>query len=250
MVVAASFIKKLSFTSWIVVFLLFALAIGIDVFNKVEPRDYAVKLEKQLHKKETEAANTLDEYYSFLKTHSPKDLFEKQKNADKDLFRKKGLVFLVYQNDSLLYWSDNSASVEEYMKEVCLDNPLAKLKNGYFEVIKHSSAAHDKYRLLSLVLIKNEYSYQNKYLQNNFFKDYDLPKGTTMVEKGGLNDILIKNHSGENLFYLSFQSNEYSKSSWGVYLSISLYCLVCSIVSKEKIKSNELFSNLRLVPSI
>src|SRR3989344_5567413 len=140
------FIKKLSFASWTAILLLFVFAIGIDFFNKVEPKDYASRLEKTLHKKEIEASKTLNEYDSFLKTHTPKDLFEKQKNNDKDLFRKKGIVYLAYQNDSLLYWSDNSASVEEYMKEVCLDNSLAKLKNGYFEVIKQPNEAQDKYR--------------------------------------------------------------------------------------------------------
>ncbi|MDP2387553.1 MAG: ATP-binding protein [Bacteroidota bacterium] len=241
-----SFIKKLSFASWTAILLLFAFAIGIDFFNKVEPKDYALKLEKTLHKKEIEASKTLNEYYSFLKTRTPKDLFEKQKNSDKDLFRKKGIVYLAYQNDSLLYWSDNSASVEEYMKEVCLDNPLAKLKNGYFEVIKQPNEAQDKYRLLALILIKNEYSYQNKYLQNNFFKDYDLPKGTVMFENGGKNDVLVKNHSGENLFYLSFQSNESSKSNWWLYISISLYGLgfVFSIllIKKEYFKLTEAYS--------
>ncbi len=241
-----SFIKKLSFASWTAILLLFAIAVGIDVFNKVEPKDYVAKLEGTLHKKEVEATKTLNEYDSFLKTRAPKDLFEKQKNNDKDLFRKKGIVYLAYQNDSLLYWSDNSASVEEYMKEVCLDNRLAKLKNGYFEVVKQPVGAQDKYRLLALILIKNEYSYQNKYLQNNFFKDYDLPKGTTMFETGGENDELVKNHLGENLFYLSFQSNESSKNNWWLYISIALFSLgfVLGIlqIKKEYFKLSEAYS--------
>ncbi|HEY1039438.1 MAG TPA: hypothetical protein VGF30_08550, partial [Bacteroidia bacterium] len=246
MPVLFSFLKRLSFTSWTVVLVLFAIAIGIDLFSKVEPKDYVSRLEKNLHEKEELTHKTLTEYYSFLKTHSPKDLFEFQKNKDKDLFRKTGVVFLAYQNDSLLYWSDNSASVEEYMKEVCLDNHLAKLKNGYFEVLRHPRAPHDKYNLIGLILIKNEYSYQNKYLQNTFFKDYDLPKGTELFERGGKNDYLIRNQKGQELFYLSFQSNEYSKNSWWLAISIALYSIAfvfsVFLIKKEYFKLTEVYS--------
>jgi signal transduction histidine kinase len=239
-------IKKISIASWTAILLLFALAFAIDYFNKVKPEDYVSKVEKVLHSKEETVNLQLTEYYHYLKTHTPKDLFAKEKEGDKDLFEKQGLVYLVYKNDSLLYWSDNSASVEEYMKEVCLDNSLAKLKNGYFEVVRFPHAPHDKYKLLGLVLIKNEYSYQNKYLQNTFSNDYRLPKGTSLSENADGTNAVIKNNKGEKLFSLVFTSTESSKNAGWLYISILVFLLALAfallLIRKEYFRLTETWS--------
>jgi signal transduction histidine kinase len=243
---AGTFIKKIAFASWGAIAVLFALGFGIDYFNKVKPADYIPKVERVLHAKEETVDLQLNEYYHFLKAHTPKDLFEKEKENDKDLFEKQGLVYLVYKNDSLLYWSDNSASVEEYMKEVCLDNPLAKLKNGYFEVIRFPNAPHDKYKLMGLILLKNEYSYQNKYLQNEFFSDYKLPKGTNLVENPKEGEVVIKSSKGVQLFGLSLPPGEYSKNNVWLCISIVVFllalCLTILLIRKEYFKFTDTWS--------
>jgi hypothetical protein len=43
------------------------------------------------------------------------------------------------------------------MKEVCLDYPVAQLKNGFYEVIKNTLSNKNKsYNLYGLILIKHE----------------------------------------------------------------------------------------------
>ncbi|MFM7977977.1 MAG: hypothetical protein ACKPKO_01565, partial [Candidatus Fonsibacter sp.] len=109
------------------------------------------------------------------KTNNPKDLFELHDKNYINLFNDEGIVYLIYKNDSLIYWSDNSPAVEEYMKEVCLDNTTAKLKNGYYEILKENSGETQAYGIYGLILLKHKFSYQNNFLKNTFFKDFNLP---------------------------------------------------------------------------
>ena len=54
-------------------------------------------------------------------------------------------------------------------------------------------------QIIGLILVKHEYPYQNKYLVNDFQKDFDVPTGTSIeIENGGNNEIYSKN--GEKLF--------------------------------------------------
>lgn len=247
---AISYFKKLSLFSWLGICLLFIAASLSDYLNKRSPQDYITAIEKSLHKKEIIAEKQLNDYYVKLKTQTPKNLFSIDENENNN-FKEDGIAYLVYQNDSLLYWSDNSASVEEYMKEVCLDNSIAKLKNGYYEVVKHSIAPNDRYKLLSLILIKNEYSYQNKYLKNNFFKDYEVPEGTLLQEGKADNNIAVKNRDGKELFYLGFQDQFDSKSNIVLFVSILLHALVFGflllLLKKEYFKYTEHFSKNSLL---
>ena len=240
-----SYIKKLSLFSWLGICLLFITAALSDYLNKRTPQDYVNAIETSLHKKELVAKTQLSAFYNQLKTQTPKNLFALDENSKKN-FQKEGIAYLVYQNDSLLYWSDNSASVEEYMKEVCLDNPIAKLKNGYYEVVKHPTGPNDKYNLLSLILIKNEYSYQNKYLKNDFFHTYEVPEGTELQEGKADNNIAVKNREGKELFYLRFQQQFDSKSNLVLFVSIALYVLgfgfLLLLIKKEYFKYTEHFS--------
>lgn len=157
---------------WLALLFLLCIAFISELFNSPGTSDFVSQTEKVLHRKEREVKEKLNEYYTFLQTHQPRELFYQNIAGSESDFKTKGIVYLVYENDSLLYWSDNSASIENYIKEVCLDNHLVKLRNGYFEVIRHEENKINTKQLIGLILVKNEYNYQNKYLTNEFFEDY------------------------------------------------------------------------------
>lgn len=233
-------------------YLLFSIILLVCYFfitqiNVIDSVNIAKQTENILHEKETEVNSSLKQIGTALEKNKPQALFDLFGKEHSFLFKEKGIVYLVYENDSLLYWSDNSASVEEYMKEVCLDNPVAQLKNGFYEVIKYTLNNKNKaYNLYGLILIKHQFSYQNNFLKNEFFKDLKLPADAFISDAKATNIYTIKSSEGKELFNLGLNYNVYDKSSALVWLGIILffiavYCLILYLKYKIQKIINQSF---------
>ena len=134
--------------------------------------------------------------------------------------QQRGYYFLLYENDLLTYWSDNRISFDEN-PAIFGNRKLLKLRNAWFESFVSSSGNK---KLIGLLLLKNEYSYQNKYLENVFNPDLETPSGAELHEHEGKNSFVIKEKNGNPLFYLSFPS-AFSENNDHVWLVITLYIL-------------------------
>lgn len=106
------------------------------------------------------------------------ELFSSDFASQKTELEKNGLVILIYENDSLKFWTTNDVAVENYIREVCLDDKVAKLKNGWFEVIRASSRPEGSRVIIGLVLLKTEYPFQNQYLKNQIPREYKTSANT------------------------------------------------------------------------
>ncbi len=153
------------------------------------------------------------------------ELFTQTPKYYSALLQTEGLALLIYENDTLKFWSDNSIAVENWIKEVCLDSKMAKLRNGWFEVMHPHTNSSTTKTIVGLILIKNEYPYQNKYLVNEFQKDFSLPAETKLIKQASavstLKQNAIKNYKGDYLF--SLQLNATSNShSFNLYISVVL----------------------------
>src|ERR1019366_4955121 len=101
------------------------------LFRRSSENDYTSsvkKFESVLHQKELQMEQEVlllaDE--ASRKTYS--QLFTERPGYYDKLYKESGAVLLIYENDTLKFWSDNSAAVENQMKTVCLDDRLAKLR--------------------------------------------------------------------------------------------------------------------------
>ena len=167
--------------------------------RKEDPAADAQKIAKILHGKEKRITGELSEISDKASKLSYHQLFLLRPDYYGSLFREEGLVLLVYDNDTLKFWSDNSVAVENYIKEVCLDDRMAKLKNGWFEVVKQRISGS---RIaVGLIQIKSEYPYQNHYLINAFQKDFHITSQTRLVINENQKTFpAVKNSKGEYLF--------------------------------------------------
>lgn len=180
--------------------------------------------EKTLHQKEAALTAELDKLIQFSAGKPSDSIFQKNTTKYNDLFREKGFVLLIYEGDSLKFWSDNSVAVENYMKEVCLDDRMAKLKNGWFEIIRKAENTGRTY--IGLLLIKNEYSYQNQYLVNDFQQDFQMPAETKLEIGTPASTNSIKSADGSYLFSLRFKSvGNAEPPVWQSWLNIILNLL-------------------------
>jgi len=101
------------------------------------------------------------------------ELFEesyfKQKKTQ---VNETGFGFLVYHNHELQFWTDRAMAFYNTPSDFPESNGFISLPNGYYLV---DSVNIGDYQLFGLHLIKNNYTFENKYLQNTFSDSYNIP---------------------------------------------------------------------------
>lgn len=162
--------------------------------------------EQILHKKEKRLNEEMLALAKRAETQNYNQLFAQKPAYLNTLLQQEGLALLIYENDTLKFWSDNSIAVENWMKEVCLDTKMVKLHNGWFEVMKPITNSSTTKAIVGLILIKNEYPYQNKYLVNEFQKDFAVPAETKLVVNLPNATNQVNNYNHDYLFSLEFNS--------------------------------------------
>jgi len=173
-------------------------------------------VENTLHQKEKRLEEEIDKLSKISNVLSYSQILERYGSHYYSLMNEEGLALLIYENDTLKFWSDNSIAVENWMKEVCLDTKMVKLRNGWFEVVKPKINISPTKNIVGLILLKYEYPYQNKYLVNEFHSDFSIPSHTKLVVDQ--NNLLypIKSSDNEFLFSLDFSNADDSTSFWDV----------------------------------
>ncbi|HXU26128.1 MAG TPA: hypothetical protein VN698_02765, partial [Bacteroidia bacterium] len=189
-------------------------------FNKIKSTT-----EKKLQNLNQEATVDLDSIHQHLHHSSKNDFVSYLAKNYANTFTEKGVAFFIYENDSLQFWTDNHPAVENYMLNVCLEKKIVKLKNGYYQVIRHSQNAYSSFQLYALVLIKNSFAYQNKYLRNSFNPYFSLPHHCDILE----NKSTLKNSfdilDNKNEFLFSIEVKQEHRNEVYSFLSFTMICI-------------------------
>ncbi len=96
------------------------------------------------------------------------------------------LTLLIYHEDHLIYWSDNR--VPFYLSPWRLEPAIPSvihLSNGWYEILTMQKG---DYLLVGLCLIKQDYPFQNQYLQNIYTSSLSLPDDVKItLQQGSFN---------------------------------------------------------------
>ncbi len=120
-------------------------------------------------------------------------------DREKVKLHKEQVSLFLFRNDSLVYWTDNTISIQKSGGIQASGESLVFLGNGWY--IYHDLSA-GPYVIRGLELVRRQYQYENKYLKPRFFRgawvgsDYII--STVPVENG----IPVKNNKGEFMFSL------------------------------------------------
>ncbi len=191
---------------------------------KLESEQNHIKnFEKKLHQKEVAIEKLLLNFAKEIEVSNYDDLFKKQLISYKSLYNTDGFVLLVYENDSLKFWSDNHIPVENFLLKICLDSKIVKLNNGLFEVRRKE--LNNKV-IIGLILIKNDYSFNNEYLKDEYATGFNLPANTNISEIKGnsINDVFSK----EKHYLFTLNKVEHEAHLWMEYVQIICF-LICLI---------------------
>lgn len=155
------------------------------------------KFEKELNQRSDLLKSATRE---FIKASFYKNTFRGSKSV-KQLsdWEKKGLIFLVYEDDSLIFWSDNSTTFPIQSDSTLYQQGIRKLTNGWY--LDYTEKKPPFYSISALALVKHDYPYENEYLKNEFYHSFSSsPPAKLNLKPSGFP---VKNPSGETLLYYS-----------------------------------------------
>ncbi len=194
---------KLNKYSYLIVAILFIVVAAIieNGLLKKHPETHLVEdFQTELSKNEKVLKTRLNEILEVIADETDGNISEVINESDLLLY-EPGFGYLVFQNGELVYWSTRSVAFYNNVDEIEKSCGLALLSNGYYLADKIEK---NEFEILGLHLLKSNYNFENKYLQNTFSEDYDLPDEFIIseVKKDESGDFQIKNSSGEFLFTL------------------------------------------------
>ena len=192
--------NKYSYLIVAICFFIVAAVIENGLLKKHPEIHLVEHFQEELLKNETDLKMHLGQIVEIISSESEVDVCETMGESEllNEEFR---FGYLVYKNNELKYWSDRSVAFYNATNEFKNTNGLVKLPNGYYLIRK---VVKDDFEIVGLHLIKSNYEFENKYLHNTFFEDYDLPDDFEIVEEkvGGLEDFMVTNSAGEFLLTL------------------------------------------------
>jgi len=181
--------------------------------NKLlEPTYYQIDIDKfqaDLYKKQLAIEELCVDLKNKLQTKSYDSIINDESEFYSNLLKNKGLALLVYESDSLRFWSDNAISASALFSDSKFYNPIIYLKNAWYYI---DTLVADNKIIVGLILIKMQYSYENNFLKNIFQKDFDLPSDISISIVPYSEGNAIKDIKGNYLFSLIPPFKIYSNS--------------------------------------
>ena len=121
---------------------------------------------------------------------------------------KDDISLFILKDDTLRFWSDNKVPISNFLNGKMIGSSLFKNKfdyfqNGWYEVLTKKSGS---YFFIAFILIKNEYSYQNNHLKNQFQKDFNLSSDVIVSLEKSISAEKVYSKQGDFLFSLIDQS--------------------------------------------
>jgi signal transduction histidine kinase len=124
------------------------------------------------------------------------------KELQPDLWQKEGLTFFLYRNDSLIYWSNNNVPALPEYKGTLFSSPFMHYGNGWFRVMTLSP---ENLEAIGLILVKNDFPYQNEYLVNDFQHDFKAESHLRLDTIPG--PVNIQSDDGQFLFSIAAEES-------------------------------------------
>ncbi|MCD4793969.1 MAG: HAMP domain-containing histidine kinase [Bacteroidales bacterium] len=234
--------KHLTFL--IIAILLFALSYFIYKIEKRKATDYVDTelIEKRIQELESELKIIISETEKSITEHK-EELKESSNSILFDIIDIKAgnnFSILVYQNDSLKYWSNNSVPIPYKYSEASFSNKrLVKLENGWYDIIKEEN---EDFLIVGLLKIKNGFFYENQHLNRDYTLGINIPSTYVISEKPISIGVDIKSESGEYLFslILPIENNNSENTKSDLPASIFFLSIVFLLIFLSK--QNQHFS--------
>jgi len=125
---------------------------------------------------------------------------------EKEIY-KKGGIFYIYENDTIIFWSNNSSEIPyRYSEGFGYNKKPVDLGNAIYYSL---SQGIGEFTIVYLMKMKDNYSIKNDLLQNKFQKDFDVGQNTTLSIDHCLNCAGIYNSDGKRVFSIKIDDSNH-----------------------------------------
>jgi signal transduction histidine kinase len=160
-------------TVFIVTLLVAVLAVLSDrvYFSNLEWKYRTYRLDKQLIEKEIKSARLLEDIEKRLTDGvDPTVMFHETTGREA---LAEGIVLLIYKNNAIAYWSDNSIAFPPVVENRFETHKPVFLSNGWFIPVRREMPG---FEILALIKVYRQYPIDNNLLREGFLKSYRLPE--------------------------------------------------------------------------
>jgi signal transduction histidine kinase len=242
-------------------FLLGAIAYFIDLKNNYSTQKIAEIAEYNLHKKEVIAEEKLSELLQSIKNDFPKKINLTSSELYSELYKTEGVGLYAYQNDSLIYWSDNEPAIDLVNLKIKSFSEIIKLRNGWYECLTINKNKSNNISVFALIKLKTEYEFENKYLKNEFSNWLKIPIHTDIIIPANVAEHSITSKYGHALFeikrnetyYKDLDINLISSALFIIcllFLMISIYNATIQFIKNKWLQSVFLFMSILFIRTI
>lgn len=193
-----------------IILLLFFILSGFvcDYFYRVSP-SHAINLQRfqsQLNEKQAQADKTLELMKDVLIHSSPDSLISFP-------FSKNDITFYVFEDDKLIFWSDNNLDISNIQLKDTAKWDYTLLPNAH--CISKTMAVQSK-KVVAIISIKNNYPYENEELTNNYADGFDLNKLVEISDGEKTDKYAVLSLTGDYLFSLTEPQTPIYKEIWSI----------------------------------
>lgn len=242
-------LKSIFYLTGAIIMFIITLVEGGNFSREEDLSGLVKKTQEIISEKELQISETLEEIRMYHNENPDSSfvLIEKMENISNP---DNGLTFLIFKNDSLIFWSNNRIPIDKN-----LFNEAGIVFTGNSWNLK-SVKENANHLYIGLFAIKNEYGYENDYLENTFHSSLDLPASAELTLDRDFNNS-IYDSNGDYLFSLKLnnlaQLTEYQEIMLFILFLISLILFIIFIyqlLSNKKLKRRINFKSFILLSGI
>lgn len=151
------------------------------------------------------------------------------------------LTLLIYQEDSLLYWSDNAVPFNLFdFPDLPRSPAVIKLANGWYQL---SVLKRGIFSVVVFCLVKQEYPFQNQYLRNNYTGIIQIPDEVSI----SMNEGLYNAYSAQGNFLCSLDIPSHlptrKDQGWLVFILIAAFLFLIAFLYHLSVDLQAVFHN-------
>jgi two-component system nitrogen regulation sensor histidine kinase NtrY len=94
------------------------------------------------------------------------------------LYDQEGLGLIIFRDQKMVFWSDNHFAFSNLSNILLNKDRLLILPNGIYSIQRKTVGENE---LVGLVHIKNNYTYENQFLENKFAEPFELPSSYKII---------------------------------------------------------------------
>jgi len=179
------------------------------------------RFEETLQDKELHIYSFFDEIAGLVADSSVNDqIFSRLYQEHQPGRYNPGMELFLFHGDTLQYWTTNSVDIDPLFRPDIHERDVILCGNGWF--MKKERMEGD-WRIVGLILVKNRYSHENRFLQNGFHEDFRVPEETLVDTSCSIPGNIIHDSWNRDLFSLDFsQVSRYSPFQSGLSLVLFL----------------------------